>query len=75
MACATDSPAISATTWSIATRHTDQIEARAILKRVRGYETEPTVAGHRSRRFCHDVHRGLGEARQHLLRAGEVELR
>jgi hypothetical protein len=47
---------------------------RATLKRVRGYETEPAVAGHRSRRFSHDVHRGLGQARQHLLLAGEVEL-
>src|SRR5204863_4212637 len=30
---------------------------------------------HRSCRFCHDVHRGIRQARQYLLRAGEVELR
>src|SRR5205807_6300758 len=57
-----------------ATRYADQIEARATLKRVCGYETEPAVAWHGSRRFSHDVHRGLGQARQHLLRASEVEL-
>src|SRR4029450_9867686 len=47
----------------------------AIFKRVRWHQTEPTVARHRSCRLCHDVHRGLGQARQNLLRPCKVELR
>ena len=67
--------AISLNDTRIATGHTDQIEARAILKRVRGYETEPAVAWHRSCRFCRNVHHGLRQSRQDLLWTGEVELR
>src|SRR5215831_5888901 len=55
--------------------HTDQVEVRTSLERVRGHQSESAVAWHWSCRFCHDVHRRLWQARQHLLRTRKVELR
>src|SRR5215216_6977012 len=53
----------------------DQIEIRTILKRVRRQEAETTITRHGVLGFGDDVHRRVGQSRQHLLGPGEVELR
>src|SRR5262245_16267140 len=59
----------------VAAGYADQVQARRVLKGVRGYEAQPTVARHRVCGFGDDMHRRLRQSGQYLLRIGEVELR
>src|SRR5579864_6030607 len=50
----------------------DQVEARAVLKGMGRYETEDTIARHRSSGFGDDMHRRSRQPSENLLRTCEV---
>ena len=56
-------------------RHAEDVERRRVGERGVRHDGQPPLAPHRIERGRHEVHSGVGHAREHFVRAGEVELR
>src|SRR4029450_5340019 len=55
--------------------HANQVERRTVGEGVRRHEAHAAVTRYGRRRFRDDVGRGLGNAREHLQRPGEIKQR
>ncbi len=55
--------------------HTDDVERRAVAQRGVGQQTQAGIRLDRFQRLRQQQHLGIGHPREHLERAGEVELR